>query len=759
MTPPRIRHALKVLAGAALVAALSPAAAFGSHEKGGSLTAAVTADGRLQGTLTYLTAGSCTAGAASGSKSLTVKSPAGTTQSANTEVGTYTRCLANSATMRARFDIDLAATFAGAAPDGAYEVTFSSCCRVDGIMNTTTPATMFVARVTKRAGVASSAPAMNSDVTMGIAKGYEYRQGLNAFDPDGGPIVYQSLAGLSGGPETDVITLSNSGIVSIPAATTATFLNRQTYVYKVRATDDEGDYGERDVLLTVTDQNAPPSITGLDTEQPYAVAAGATRVVEFEATDPNNAAPKIDTVSILAGELPAWATLEEITPGNPARYRLTLAPPAGTAPQTVAVNLDAVDSDTVVPMIGSATIILEVSAPAPVAPAFLTSPAAVSATTSLTWEMDQDLSYECSVDGGDWAPCTSPWDPALVDGAHTVSLRAVGPGGPSPAVSHSWTVDTWAPDAPQVVSGPLGRVASGQAVFEFTGEPGATFECRLDEGEWTACTSPMTYRDLAKGTHAFAVRQTDAAGNRSTATVNGWEVVAEAVATPAATAKKVTAVMGSSVAVNAATSSAMVGCRLDAGELASCKVAAFVRDPRTGRLIEVGSGTVKGRDGQRRAAVSVKLNARGRRYLARAGGVRVVFKVTASSRGGETVRTSRPARLLPDRVMVVPANGLFAPDSSALSPQGLRYLRGVAKRLGKPRSVECAGHTDSLGDASYNARLGLTRAQMVCATLRSLGVRSASRATSAGEARPRATNLTAVGRALNRRVELVVSYR
>ncbi len=70
----------------------------------------------------------------------------------------------------------------------------------------------------------------------------------------------------------------------------------------------------------------------------------------------------------------------------------------------------------------------------------------------------------------------------------------------------------------------------------------------------------------------------------------------------------------------------------------------------------------------------------------------------------------------------------------------------------------CTGHTDAQGPVLYNARLGLARAQAVCDYLGRLGVKVAKTTRSAGESHPRATNLTAKGRALNRRVELTVRY-
>jgi outer membrane protein OmpA-like peptidoglycan-associated protein len=71
--------------------------------------------------------------------------------------------------------------------------------------------------------------------------------------------------------------------------------------------------------------------------------------------------------------------------------------------------------------------------------------------------------------------------------------------------------------------------------------------------------------------------------------------------------------------------------------------------------------------------------------------------------------------------------------------------------------VTCAGHTDSTGGG--HRVLGLGRAQAVCRTLRGAGVKAHFRMVSYGARRPRATNRTTAGRALNRRVELTLRYR
>jgi hypothetical protein len=70
-------------------------------------------------------------------------------------------------------------------------------------------------------------------------------------------------------------------------------------------------------------------------------------------------------------------------------------------------------------------------------------------------------------------------------------------------------------DAPETTidSGPSGTINSSSAGFSFSASEQAAFECKLDGGAFTACTSPVTYTALADGVHSFAVRATDPAGN------------------------------------------------------------------------------------------------------------------------------------------------------------------------------------------------------------------------------------------------------
>ena len=73
--------------------------------------------------------------------------------------------------------------------------------------------------------------------------------------------------------------------------------------------------------------------------------------------------------------------------------------------------------------------------------------------------------------------------------------------------------DTTPPDT-TITAGPSGKVSATSASFSFTSsEPGSTFECQLDGGGYTSCTSPKSYTGLAAGSHTFSVRATDAASN------------------------------------------------------------------------------------------------------------------------------------------------------------------------------------------------------------------------------------------------------
>lgn len=72
------------------------------------------------------------------------------------------------------------------------------------------------------------------------------------------------------------------------------------------------------------------------------------------------------------------------------------------------------------------------------------------------------------------------------------------------------------------------QLSGANVSFSCTGMDNCTlssFECKLDNGAWTACTSPQSYSSLSNGAHTFAVRAKDAAGNvDATPATYAWQV-------------------------------------------------------------------------------------------------------------------------------------------------------------------------------------------------------------------------------------------
>ena len=129
---------------------------------------------------------------------------------------------------------------------------------------------------------------------------------------------------------------------------------------------------------------------------------------------------------------------------------------------------------------------------------------------------EPDATFECSLDGAAFAACSSPTTYAsLTAGSHTFSVRAIDAVGNADATpaSYTWTVVDTTPPETAITDGPSGTVSSTDASFSFAATETATFACSLDGADFAACTSPQAYAGLAAGTHTFAVRATDGAGN------------------------------------------------------------------------------------------------------------------------------------------------------------------------------------------------------------------------------------------------------
>lgn len=153
-------------------------------------------------------------------------------------------------------------------------------------------------------------------------------------------------------------------------------------------------------------------------------------------------------------------------------------------------------------------------------------------TPTFTFSSVDGVAFECDVDGTGFDPCASPRTyPALLDGPHVFSVRSTDLAGnvdPSPA-THAWTIDTDPPET-SLDSGPAqgSSTYDDSPSFTFSADEAGTFECKMDGGLFTACSSPESYAGLAPGPHVFEVRAVDAAGNLdATAPFRTWTVVAD----------------------------------------------------------------------------------------------------------------------------------------------------------------------------------------------------------------------------------------
>jgi uncharacterized delta-60 repeat protein len=284
--------------------------------------------------------------------------------------------------------------------------------------------------------------------------------------------------------------------------------------------------------------------------------------------------------------------------------------------------------------------------------------------------------YECRLDGAPaWDACSSPWTIAdLPDGPHSAEVRRVleywwccHEESDNPILDHrvvepvparaQWRTDT-RPPATAVLSAPGRRTQDTTATVAFAAdEEVAGSECRLDAGEWTACTSPVSYSGLALGGHELWIRSTDLAGHREEPGAHlAWDVVA-----PAPVVEPPPAVEPPGVALARRRAAAHDGLTV--------RAAAKRLSPRRGLPVLVGSavdalvhvdGTVRVRGARRRARVTpidarvtaatpaslrIRLPRAARALVRRAGRHRLVFRLAVTLADPDAELTTRVYRL------------------------------------------------------------------------------------------------------------------
>lgn len=114
-------------------------------------------------------------------------------------------------------------------------------------------------------------------------------------------------------------------------------------------------------------------------------------------------------------------------------------------------------------------------------------------------------------------------------------------------------------------------------------------------------------------------------------------------------------------------------------------------------------------------------------------------------------------------VVTAPVQGSFNPDRpQMLLPVTLGPITRVAKLLEADEDIAVVvlGHADSSGDAAQNRDLSQQRARAVTSIFRLSGLKqNRLQVMGLGSDAPRAANDSAAGRALNRRVEILLTSR
>jgi hypothetical protein len=146
--------------------------------------------------------------------------------------------------------------------------------------------------------------------------------------------------------------------------------------------------------------------------------------------------------------------------------------------------------------------------------------------------------------------------------------------------------DTTPPET-TITAKPANLTNSTSASFSFTSnEAGSTFECKLDAGAFTACTSPRTYSGLADGPHTFEVRAKDAAGNIDpTPASHSWTIDATPPDTTVTDGPANNSSPNVSFSFTSNEAGATFACRMDSGSWQACT------SPRSYTNLAAGSHT------------------------------------------------------------------------------------------------------------------------------------------------------------------------
>jgi hypothetical protein len=139
---------------------------------------------------------------------------------------------------------------------------------------------------------------------------------------------------------------------------------------------------------------------------------------------------------------------------------------------------------------------------------------------------------------------------------------------------------------PTITGGPIGVTNDPTPTFTFiSSTAGATFQCKLDDGAYSACHSPKTLAHLADGPHTFHVRAKDSEGNVQPNPASRRFTVRTAFVRVSGTALVVTAAPGASDNLQIT--------RIPRPSTSTFQVTDFPSGAYTGSGVHTGAGCVR----------------------------------------------------------------------------------------------------------------------------------------------------------------------
>lgn len=285
------------------------------------------------------------------------------------------------------------------------------------------------------------------------------------------------------------------------------------YLVAISATDKAGNYADP-IYQDLTVDRTPPVITILS--GPAATGNVTLANYAFNVADDRSGVKSVECAFDNKAGYAACVSPNKATLAEGAHHFYVRA-------YDNAGNMSELQNDFVIDL--SAPTVTITSGPSD----FSNSP---SATFTFTGTDDgQPLaSYQCKVDSGAYASCSSPKTySGLADGMHTFFVIGFdGAGNVSAPATRSWYVDTAGPAIAFILE-PKALSSSTTAIYKYTitdaGSGVASAQCSLDSGAFANCAlDSQTLTGLAAGKHTFQVKALDKAGNSSLSDVRSFTI-------------------------------------------------------------------------------------------------------------------------------------------------------------------------------------------------------------------------------------------